>query len=521
MRHVRPTEVGQRYYSECLAILASIDRAEQIVSGPQSRTTGRIKLSVPISFGRLYMVQRAAAFLREYPALRIELDMNDRPVDLIKEGYDLAIRTGQLTESRLVARKIGRNHRALVATPRYLAMHGVPRLPRDLARHNCICARDPWTLRGPQGDIRVQVTGNLLLNNAEAAREAVLADLGIGVTLRRAIGTRGWAMQASKSSSKHATAAASSRCQVFTNSSAAKRASAWLGAWYDGTVAALEQKLSQFRRLTHARQRKILFCTRPHSWKWTERWRGMPMHESFHYFERKPAMPTSQRRKQGPATVAACIALFAAAMTSASASVISLEPTLPVLGVPYASSTGAGCFPLAGVCVAAGSFTPVSLVSSTFDLDSQSIVTNVSYSGMLTDLANNPIGPVILSGTMEQEVLGRTFATQLGAWQADLIALSLSGPVLGHTMTLMLDASTPSTGNTSIVDVSNQNELAYRIDSFFDVFVELRLDTIPPLVTTRGPLRVSLVSEPGSLALLGLGLAGLAWGRRRKVPTLS
>ena len=209
-----------------------------------------------------------------------------------------------------------------------------------------------------------------------------------------------------------------------------------------------------------------------------------------------------------------CVAMIAMAATPGHASVIALEPTLPLLGVPYVSASGASCFPLAGICVTGGSFTPVSLIASTFDATGQRIVTNVVFHGMLTTLGNVPLGSLDLTGTMEQGVLGRTFPTQLGSWDTELVALALSGPVLGNTLSLALDDSAPSTGTTSIAGSGANNTAPFRISSFFDVFVELSLDSVPPLRTTRN-VRVSLVSEPGTLGLIALGVVALAARRRR------
>jgi hypothetical protein len=206
-------------------------------------------------------------------------------------------------------------------------------------------------------------------------------------------------------------------------------------------------------------------------------------------------------------------------MTSACAAVISSTPMLPVIGSSYASSTGAGCFPAvppAGVCVAPGTFTLTSLISSTFDATGQDIVTNVFYAGLLTTRGNVPIGPLSLSGTMKQEVHGRTSPSELGTWATELVSLSLSGSVLGHTLTLTLDPLHSSTGITSMVALGDEGESSFRIDSFFDVFVELMLDTPTPLHTTRGPIHASLVPEPSSLALLASVLVALASRRRHK-----
>jgi hypothetical protein len=232
----------------------------------------------------------------------------------------------------------------------------------------------------------------------------------------------------------------------------------------------------------------------------------------------------SQPRSRGrvPAALTACVAVILAAMPCAWASVITSTPTLPVIGSGYASSTGVGCFPAvppAGVCVAPGIITLTSLISSTFDASGQDIVTAVSYAGILTTLGSVPIEPISLTGTIEQEVVGRTDPTATGTWETEIVAMSLSGSLFGFPLTLTLDPSQPSTGITSIVPLGQDNDLSFRIDSFFDIFVELKLGTPTPLSTTRGPVRASLVSsvpEPSSLALLAGGLVALAAWRRRQ-----
>jgi hypothetical protein len=198
-------------------------------------------------------------------------------------------------------------------------------------------------------------------------------------------------------------------------------------------------------------------------------------------------------------------------IAAAKAGYISNTASLPVLGVPYTSTTSAGCFAAAGVCVTSGNLTFDSVTSATFNASGQDIVSNVTYVGALTTIANTPIGSITLTGTVEQEVLGRTTSTETGTWTTDLLLLSLGGPLMGHTLTLALDPSQTSSGTTSITPFGTGTFL---INSFFDVFVELELDSNPPLSTDRGPIQLTLssvaaVPEPSAWAMMILGFAGI------------
>jgi len=210
----------------------------------------------------------------------------------------------------------------------------------------------------------------------------------------------------------------------------------------------------------------------------------------------------------------AVIAIQCAGTGAAGASVVSATPTLPLLNVPFVTGLGAGCFPAVSLCIAGGSLTLTSVVSSGFNASGQDIVANASYSGILTDLSSIPVGTISLTGTLEEEVVGRTTSTMTGSWVTDLLALSLSGPLLGHTLTLDLSPSPPSTGTTTITPISSDGPFA--ISSFFDVFVDLSLDTPTPLHTQRGPLHFEAqdVPEPAGIAILATGLFGL-WRIRR------
>lgn len=189
-------------------------------------------------------------------------------------------------------------------------------------------------------------------------------------------------------------------------------------------------------------------------------------------------------------------------------------PTLPPPGAVYATTGGAGCFDFFGVCVTPGALRDIVPISSTIDTSGQDIVANAVFTTALTDLAGHPLGAFVLSGTFEELVLGRTSPTELGDFSTKLLNLDLTGTLAGHTVTLGLDDSNPSIGDTSVEPFGGSNK-EFLINSFFDIFVELSIDTSPPITTTRGPLRLTLVPEPATLALLGLPLIGLIGLRRR------
>ncbi len=204
---------------------------------------------------------------------------------------------------------------------------------------------------------------------------------------------------------------------------------------------------------------------------------------------------------------------------TAKADVISSTATLPVLGAPYVFSGGGSCFPLAGACAEPGTLTFTSVVPSppappAFNPMGQEIVANATLTGELTDLSFNPIAPLLLTGTVDMEILGRSFSTATGSWTSDLLGLDLEGPVLGHTLTLQLDSGSTSSGTTAIVSLPDTGE--FLITSFFDVFVDLTLDTTTPLHTIReGQLQLVSVPEPASGALLGGTVLVVAAVRRR------
>ncbi|QCI65680.1 LysR family transcriptional regulator [Phreatobacter stygius] len=182
-RQLSLTEAGQGYYERVVAILASIDEAEAFVTRRSSLARGTLRVSAPTSFGRLHIAPHLRSFLSANPDLVVHLELSDSFVDIVGEGYDLAVRIGELDDSSFVARRLAPNHRLLVAAPAYLAERGAPATIAALSGHALLSHNtDTWRLEGPEGNQTVRLHGPLKTNSSEVIREATLA--GIGISLR-------------------------------------------------------------------------------------------------------------------------------------------------------------------------------------------------------------------------------------------------------------------------------------------------------------------------------------------------
>ncbi|GGB52844.1 LysR family transcriptional regulator [Roseibium aquae] len=184
-RQIAMTESGLGFYERVVAILASVEEAEAFVSRGSAQARGTLKVAAPTSFGRLHIAPHLGDFLSQNPDLSVSLDLDDGFVDIVGEGYDLAIRIAELSDSSLVARKLAPVHRILVASPAYIAKFGVPASIEDMAEnHVCLAAanQDPWRLMGPEGVVTVRTGAPVKTNSSEVVRECLLA--GVGIALR-------------------------------------------------------------------------------------------------------------------------------------------------------------------------------------------------------------------------------------------------------------------------------------------------------------------------------------------------
>ena len=184
-RRLSLTEAGSAYLAFCQRILAEAEEAERVVGGLQLAPSGILRVSAPMSFGVQHLTPVAADYLARYPAVGLDLVLNDRYVDLVDEGFDLAIRIGDLPDSSLIGRTLAASRRVLVAAPSYLAGGHPPRCLDDIRAHCCIsysyqATGEAWRYRDRQGrNHLVPIDARLRMNNGDAVRIAVLAGLGL------------------------------------------------------------------------------------------------------------------------------------------------------------------------------------------------------------------------------------------------------------------------------------------------------------------------------------------------------
>ena len=184
-RRLSLTEVGAAVYERYTRILEEIDEVERNVGALQTNPRGVLRITAPVSFGIPHLAPAIIDYLARYPDVSIDMVLNDRTVDLIEEGFDLAVRIGHLVDSTLIARRIAPIRFALCAAPSYLKFHGEPRRPADLTRHNCLefsyrQTGTEWHFTGPDGtEESVRVSGRLKVNNPQVLHTAALNGDGV------------------------------------------------------------------------------------------------------------------------------------------------------------------------------------------------------------------------------------------------------------------------------------------------------------------------------------------------------
>jgi LysR family transcriptional regulator for bpeEF and oprC len=181
-RSITLTSEGSAYYERCKKILTDLEEAEHVLTNAHKSPRGLLRITLPLSIGRLHLARILPEFARQYPEVQLEVHVSDRMTDLVEERFDVAIRIGKLSDSRLVARRLTSGTLVTCATPAYLKRYGVPKRPEDLLQHNCILFEVPntgrtrsWQFQRDGRRISVPVRGNLRLDHAEAIVEAALA----------------------------------------------------------------------------------------------------------------------------------------------------------------------------------------------------------------------------------------------------------------------------------------------------------------------------------------------------------
>jgi DNA-binding transcriptional LysR family regulator len=185
-RSVVPTEAGRIFYERAKRTIEEADEAVVAARGSASGLSGKLRVSTSVCFGRLHVIPNLSAFLAEHPDLDIELVLDDRNVDLVNEGIDVALRMGAMPDSNMTARRIAEGRHIVVAAPAYLQRHGTPMSPGELISHQAVIytrggGGESWTFRKATAEVSVVLQGRLKVTAAEGMREAVSCEMGFAV----------------------------------------------------------------------------------------------------------------------------------------------------------------------------------------------------------------------------------------------------------------------------------------------------------------------------------------------------
>jgi DNA-binding transcriptional LysR family regulator len=183
-RRLSLTEEGQVFYARSKELLAGVDEAEAEITSRSSAASGLLRINAPFTFGILHLAPLWGVFRSQYPQVALDVTLADRVVDLVDEGYDVAIRIATLPSSTLISKRLASTRMVLCASPQYLAAHGTPQHPAELAAHAVIsysylATRDEWHFVGPQGPVSVKTQPCIHTNNGDTCRAAALAHQGI------------------------------------------------------------------------------------------------------------------------------------------------------------------------------------------------------------------------------------------------------------------------------------------------------------------------------------------------------
>ena len=186
-RQLALTEAGHYYYQHCREILEEVTRVEQQLSLMQGRLCGTLRINMPMTYGKLRLTKVLLRFMQQYPDIYLHAHLDDAYIDAASGDYDVVIRIGTLNDSRLIARKLETTSLIAVASPDYLAQHGMPQTPQDLEQHHClhytnVSQREAWTFFDIQGEEhKALIKGRLSVNNGEVLKQAALNGFGIVV----------------------------------------------------------------------------------------------------------------------------------------------------------------------------------------------------------------------------------------------------------------------------------------------------------------------------------------------------